>query len=373
MWRCRRRGAIGQAYYSGTLELSPTGHGYNPLDAAGPVSRGMSLPGEAERTEARSLPTGPGSADGGGRCGKAQRRFVPGGQEAREGGRSVQFRQRRRFRGKGGQKRRPGQRVFQVGTPGLGQRITDRPAVSWRGGFRRALSKPEPSVSATRRRASCLASLPDARARARSGWPGQGSQVLQPARGSGPAPSPLSRQGGPIPGQVRRGSVEWSCTIHGGSKRGRHGAGFRHSFRQGRTLRCGSYLTHGSCRADQPPAAGQLAGAPVWSHGWATTLDPATVGSKRQPAFWHLPPPAIRISTILRWRTKMATATRRMTARHGTAIGLCSPRCQTAARLHRRCATSRQARPRRFPRHGRACRSSSTASAFNPIWTARPS
>jgi hypothetical protein len=45
-----------------------------------------------------------------------------------------------------------------MGRPALGQRIADRPAVSWRGGFRHpAPSKPQPSASATRCRASCPA------------------------------------------------------------------------------------------------------------------------------------------------------------------------------------------------------------------------
>jgi hypothetical protein len=43
-----------------------------------------------------------------------------------------------------------------MGRPALGQRIADRPAVSWRGGFRHpAPSKPQPSASATRCHASC--------------------------------------------------------------------------------------------------------------------------------------------------------------------------------------------------------------------------
>jgi hypothetical protein len=34
----------------------------------------------------------------------------------------------------------------------------------------------------------------------------------------------------------------------------------------------------GQAGADQPPAVGHLAGAPVWTYVWPTTLDPAMVG-----------------------------------------------------------------------------------------------
>lgn len=50
-----------------------------------------------------------------------------------------------------------------------------------------------------------------------------------------------------------------------------------HVHRDGRTVTF-RMTTNGIAGANRPQAAGQLAGAPVWSYVWPTSLDPATVG-----------------------------------------------------------------------------------------------